>query len=83
MTALVESRTRVRFEWLDGWVAAALLTALALRLLRLDAAPLWFDEVITARWIMAPRSTTRRSGRTGTNGVASSGIIGTRKIGTK
>lgn len=35
------------------WVAAALITALALRLFRLGDAPLWFDETVTAEWVRA------------------------------
>ena len=35
----------------DPWVLAALLVGLALRLLHLGAAPLWFDEVMTADWV--------------------------------
>src|SRR5262245_57232640 len=42
-----EARSTLR----DGWVALAIGTALCIRLVRLDAAPLWFDEVITARWL--------------------------------
>jgi uncharacterized membrane protein len=35
----------------DPWVVAALLVGLLLRLVRLGTAPLWFDEVLTARWL--------------------------------
>lgn len=38
----------------DPWVLAALLVGLALRLLYLGAAPLWFDEVLTADWVSHP-----------------------------
>jgi len=38
----------------DPWILGALVVALALRLFRLDAAPLWLDEMITARWIEQP-----------------------------
>ncbi len=35
---------------IDPWIAGALAFALALRLFRLDAAPLWLDETETAIW---------------------------------
>ncbi|MFN8545793.1 MAG: hypothetical protein U0807_16545 [Candidatus Binatia bacterium] len=35
----------------DVWILGAVAAALALRLVRLDAAPLWLDEVITAQWV--------------------------------
>jgi len=38
----------------DTWIQTALVVALGLRLFRLDAASLWFDEVYTARWIALP-----------------------------
>lgn len=38
----------------DPWVLAALLVGLAVRLLHLGAAPLWFDEVMTADWVAHP-----------------------------
>lgn len=39
---------------LDAWIPLALLCAALLRLMRLDAARLWLDEVLTARWIALP-----------------------------
>jgi uncharacterized membrane protein len=41
----------MRQVWRDPWVVAALLAGLLLRLLRLGTAPLWFDEVLTVRWL--------------------------------
>jgi hypothetical protein len=38
----------------DPWVMAALCVGLLLRLARLGAAPLWFDEVMTADWVARP-----------------------------
>lgn len=38
----------------DRWVVGALLVGLVLRLIRLGAAPLWFDEVMTADWVAHP-----------------------------
>lgn len=38
----------------DPVVVAATLAALALRLLGLDRAPLWFDETYTATWVALP-----------------------------
>jgi len=38
----------------DPVVAAATLVALAMRLARLDRAPLWFDETYTASWVRLP-----------------------------
>jgi uncharacterized membrane protein len=38
----------------DRWVLAALIAGLALRLFHLGAAPLWFDEVMTADWVARP-----------------------------
>jgi hypothetical protein len=38
----------------DAWIAAACCAALALHLVNLDAAPLWYDEVISAEWIRLP-----------------------------
>jgi hypothetical protein len=38
----------------DPWVLAALAVGLVLRLVHLGAAPLWFDEVITADWVARP-----------------------------
>ncbi len=38
----------------DSCVLAAFVVAFALRLLHLGAAPLWFDEVITADWVARP-----------------------------
>jgi 4-amino-4-deoxy-L-arabinose transferase-like glycosyltransferase len=35
----------------DTWILAALLVGLGLRLYHLGAAPLWFDEVMTADWV--------------------------------
>lgn len=35
----------------DHWVFVALLAGLTVRLVRLGAAPLWFDEVMTADWV--------------------------------
>lgn len=35
---------------IDRWVFAAVLVAAGLRLVRLDAAPLWLDEVVTSTW---------------------------------
>jgi uncharacterized membrane protein len=46
-----EARIAPTGAWRDPWVLAALLVGLALRLLRLGAAPLWFDEVLTADWV--------------------------------
>lgn len=40
--------------WRDAWIVAALAAALALRLINLDAAPLWYDEVYTAEWLKLP-----------------------------
>jgi uncharacterized membrane protein len=37
----------------DPWVVAALLAGLLLRLVRLGTVPLWFDEVLTVRWLEA------------------------------
>lgn len=44
----------VRADQPDRWLHAALLIAIAVRLVRLDGAPLWLDEVITARWMALP-----------------------------
>ena len=38
----------------DLWLVAPILTAVLLHLFRLDSAPLWFDETLTANWIAAP-----------------------------
>ncbi|HSQ00679.1 MAG TPA: glycosyltransferase family 39 protein [Candidatus Dormibacteraeota bacterium] len=38
----------------DYWVLAAVMLAVGLRLVRLDAAPLWLDEVVTATWVDLP-----------------------------
>jgi 4-amino-4-deoxy-L-arabinose transferase-like glycosyltransferase len=38
----------------DPWVVGALAVGLAVRLLHLGAAPLWFDEVMTADWVARP-----------------------------
>lgn len=38
----------------DPWVLGALLVGLALRLVRLDYAPLWIDEATTAMWLAMP-----------------------------
>ena len=38
----------------DPWVLTALGVGLLLRFARLDAAPLWFDEVMTADWVARP-----------------------------
>lgn len=47
MRAFVQSR-------IDPYLAAALAVAALLRLFRLDEARLWFDEVMTARWVALP-----------------------------
>jgi hypothetical protein len=39
---------------IDVWIAGAAVAALALRLLRLDTAPLWLDEVLTVDWTTLP-----------------------------
>lgn len=38
----------------DPWLAGALLVALVVRLVSLDHAPLWFDELTTAGWLTLP-----------------------------
>jgi 4-amino-4-deoxy-L-arabinose transferase-like glycosyltransferase len=38
----------------DRWLGAAMLVGALVRLVRLDGAPLWLDEVITARWLVLP-----------------------------
>jgi uncharacterized membrane protein len=38
----------------DPWVLAALAAGIVLRLVHLGAAPLWFDEVMTAEWVAKP-----------------------------
>jgi len=38
----------------DRWVLSAVLVGLALRLVRLGAAPLWLDEVLSADWVSHP-----------------------------
>jgi uncharacterized membrane protein len=43
----------VERRW-DVWIAAACCVGLALRLFRLGHAPLWFDEVMTADWVVRP-----------------------------
>jgi mannosyltransferase len=50
-TAVTGRAGEARGTLRDGPVVLAIITALCIRLVRLDAAPLWFDEVITARWM--------------------------------
>jgi hypothetical protein len=38
----------------DPWVAGALLVGLVVRLVTLDRAPLWFDELTTVGWLAQP-----------------------------
>jgi hypothetical protein len=38
----------------DAWVLAAMGVAIALRAVRLDVAPLWLDEVVSAMWVDLP-----------------------------
>jgi len=38
----------------DPWVLAAVLAGLVLRFVRLGAAPLWFDEVLSVQWLEGP-----------------------------
>ncbi len=38
----------------DVWLVAPILAAISFHLFRLDSAPLWFDETLTASWIAAP-----------------------------
>jgi uncharacterized membrane protein len=38
----------------DPWILGALVVGLAVRLVHLGAAPLWFDEVMTADWVARP-----------------------------
>jgi mannosyltransferase len=51
---VTDARTAPTGTSRDPWVLAALLVGLALRLLHLGAAPLWFDEVMTADWVSHP-----------------------------
>jgi mannosyltransferase len=44
------TKTQTKF---DLWLLAPLLAAFSLHLFRLDSAPLWFDETLTASWIAA------------------------------
>jgi uncharacterized membrane protein len=55
-TGARDSRAAPSFAGLlsDPWVVAALCVGLFLRLARLGAAPLWFDEVVTADWVARP-----------------------------
>lgn len=46
--------SRPLVTWIDGWVLAALAIACLARLVRLDAASLWLDEVLTAQWVALP-----------------------------
>ena len=43
---------RAASTWRDRWLVTALLVGLGLRLYHLGAAPLWFDEVMTADWVL-------------------------------
>jgi 4-amino-4-deoxy-L-arabinose transferase-like glycosyltransferase len=38
----------------DPWIGWAVFTSIAIRLVQLDAAPMWFDEAVTAQWTGLP-----------------------------
>jgi mannosyltransferase len=48
--AVAGARATARDVLADGWVLAAVLAALALRLVELGTAALWYDEVFTVHW---------------------------------
>jgi hypothetical protein len=50
----VQESRRPRADGADRWLYAALLAGAVVRLVGLGTAPLWLDEVVTARWIALP-----------------------------